>query len=528
MFTQVRQKMQNHFEEMVKVGTLFQVSIDRDKIWDIYLQSFEESKRQMNNCRYCRAFLRSSAGIVAIKDGKRISLWDFEPDDPEYNAAIAALRKYVNDLPITDVFLSDSRSCGTDKNFDVEADHYWHHWYLAYPSKVVTSKTSLGAKLNDFRTGKELLERGCKEITLDAAETVLELIQQGSLYRGTEFKPQVKKFVAIKKKADGIKNRKEKQNFFWVTSVSESPAVARIKNSAIGTLLENLSADMELDAAVKAFERVVAPANYKRPTALVTPKMVDAAKKRLEELNLVGALERRVLSDTDLTVNNSLFTYRRRGVSVLDVFEEAKTTSVINPKSLSKVEEVSAEDFVEKILPTAKCVRLLLENRHFGNFATLTGPKNPEDGNLFKWDNSFAWTYTGSVADSIKDRVKAAGGKVDGVLRISLSWLNTDDLDLHLYEPNGYRIYYGNKRTLSPSGGMLDVDCNISGESTEPVENIFWTNKPKNFGEYRVVVNNFNCRNPRANSGGFDVEIEYEGEVTTYSHRSNCLTGCNF
>ena len=52
--------------------------------------------------------------------------------------------------------------------------------------------------------------------------------------------------------------------------------------------------------------------------------------------------------------------------------------------------------------------------------------------------------------DSIKARVKARGGAVDGDFRASLSWHNSDDLDLHLREPNGFEIYYG--ATQSPTG----------------------------------------------------------------------------
>jgi hypothetical protein len=37
------------------------------------------------------------------------------------------------------------------------------------------------------------------------------------------------------------------------------------------------------EVAVAAFERMVAPTNYKRPTSLVTKEMVDKAKKTIEE-----------------------------------------------------------------------------------------------------------------------------------------------------------------------------------------------------------------------------------------------------
>ena len=51
--------------------------------------------------------------------------------------------------------------------------------------------------------------------------------------------------------------------------------------------------------------------------------------------------------------------------------------------------------------------------------------------------------------------VRTAG---TGKLQVSLSWNKPNDVDLHLYEPNGSHIYYADR--LSDNGGKLDVDSN--------------------------------------------------------------------
>ena len=148
---------------------------------------------------------------------------------------------------------------------------------------------------------------------------------------------------------------------------------------------------------------------------------------------------------------------------------------------------------------------------------SLVAPANAGAPNLFKWDNGFSWSYNGEVTDSIKERVKAAGGSVTGDLRVSLSWYNSDDLDLHVFEPGGGQIYFGNKRGRST--GTLDVDMNAYGKSDahHPVENVTWENE-RNIteGVYKVVVNNYNKR--MTDRVGFEVQMEYKGQVFNFAY----------
>lgn len=513
MFQEVKTKVQTQFAKL-SANPLFRVEVDRDKIWEVYLNAFAEDKKQENNCNCCKSFLRQFAGIVSIENGKIVTLWDFEVDDEEYKEPIKAVGRYVRSLPIAGIYMNDFKKCGTDKNLDQKRSILWEHFFIELPSSVV--KKDFGPVCADALDNKNVLKRSLEEITDDAVDTVLELIGQNSLYRGNEFAPLVKDLQKVKNKYKAIKGNSPKDNFCWLESRKISAATCRIKNSAIGTLLNNLSEGMELDKAVSAFEKVVAPTNYKRPTALVTPRMIEDAKKRLQELNLVGALNRRLLTNKDLNVKNSLFVHRatKRGG---DIFDQLKQESVVNPKSLSKIEEISIKDFAEKVIPTAKSIRVLLENQHLGNFVSLVGPQEEGD-TLFKWGNNYSWSYSGEVADSIKERVKAAGGNVDGRVRISLSWDNTDDLDLHLFEPDSHQVYYAGR--TGHSGCRLDVDANgQDGIREDPVENIYWPNLPTKEGIYKVVVNNYNKRGSQ--NVGYTLEFDVDGETHHWNFDNN-------
>ena len=524
MFSQIQKQVQAQFNKITaNGGTLFQVEIDKDKIWETYLGAFPEELRQGNNCNCCKSFLRQYAGIVGLINNQKVTLWDFVAEDGEYADAVKALHQYVVRQPITGIFLNSFAKCGSEKTPDPKKQVIWNHFFITVPAAFVKPVVSIGPAQSTALSSKDVFKRSLEEITTDSVDTVLELIGQNSLYRGNEFKGMLTEFRQAQTRFKAVKGADPKDNFCWTESVKTNGAVARIRNTSIGTLLNDLSGGRDLDSAVGAFERVVAPSNYKRPTALVTPKMVENAKARLQELNLIGSLNRRLLSDRDLTVANALFVHRSTE-SGGDIFDQLKKDTTVNPKTLAKVEEISIADFVSKVLPSSKSIRVLVENRHMGNFVSLIGPQNEEDNSLFKWNNNYSWAYSGGVADSIKEKVKTAGGKVDGVLRISLAWHNHDDLDLHVIEPGGHEIHFRNKGRTSPTGGVLDVDMNAGGGTTrEPVENITWASQPKREGEYTAFVRNFARR--ETDGTGFEVEAEYDGETYNFSSKSNGATG---
>ena len=73
-----------------------------------------------------------------------------------------------------------------------------------------------------------------------------------------------------------------------------------------------------------------------------------------------------------------------------------------------------------------------------------------------------------------------------GDVQVSVSWDAPSDVDLHVVEPNGNDIYYGNPS--SSTGGQLDVDsnaaCSIDGRQ---IENIRWSGQAP-AGTYTVRV----------------------------------------
>lgn len=515
-FKQFQQALQAQLKTMEATG-LYKVNVEKDIIWDTYLDSFPEGtnnmykERREYDCNCCKQFVRNAGRIVTIKDGKMVSIWDITIDG-YYQEVANALSQLVKSKEISDKYFHYEQKVGsestTDDNFKT-----WNHLAVKLPSSAVMRKDSIPTTLNAFRTNQSTLLRSLNELTLDSAETVLELIAQNSLYRGEEHVRIVKTFVQLKREFDAAK---DKALFCWTKS-GELGGVSNIRGTVIGTLLDDLSSGVDLEKAVKSFEAKVAPTNYKRPTALVTKGMIESAQKKVVELGLEDSLARRFAVTEDLTINNVLFA-DRSAKAVMNVFDELKASTVQSSKLLEKVEEIGIEEFIKNVLPKVSTIEIMVENRHKGNLVSLIAPQTEGAPNLFKWNNGFSWSYNGDVTDTIKERVKAAGGNVEGDLRVSLSWYNPDDLDLHVYEPKGEHLYFRNKRNTK-TGGFLDLDMNgiDKHDDKAPVENLVWKDSRKmNEGVYRVVVNQWSKRmNDRE---GFEVELDFKGTSFVFSH----------
>lgn len=515
-FKAFRDRIEKQFDKMAQAERLYRVDIDKEAMWEHYLASFPEGtndifrERRVFDCRQCRHFVRRIGNVVAIgENGELISVWDIAAKG-FFKVVAARLSTRVKNAPIIARFSHDEPRVGIAFNVEPETMITWHHMSAAIADRFRISASETAAT----RTNAQVFERGLTELSPQSGQIVLELIEQNSLYRGAEFRPVAGAFVALQRDYRRLRSDRERNIYVW--RHADHPA-AVIRNTAIGTLLQDLSEGVDINGAVAAFESKVAPDSYKRSSAPITKAMVDNAVATLRDLGLEPALDRRFATIRDVSINNVLFADRSVSALMKDaltdlLMDEVKPTMSLD---LKKVEVVPIEDFITRVLPGADALEVLVENKHQNNFMSLTAPQHPDVAPIFQWDNNFAWSYNGNVTDSLKQRVKNAGGNVDGILRISLAWFNFDDLDLHVIEPNGNRIHFLSKS--SETSGKLDVDMNVSADTRAAVENITWSDARKMLrGTYQIVVHNYTHR--ERVDVGFEIEVEYGGVVTTFSY----------
>lgn len=541
-FKEFRNMISDHFKTMTKdVDRLFEVGVDKDEMWNTYLDSFPTGtneifrKRREYDCSCCRQFVKQIGSAVVIKNNKLETIWDLGIHDDKFEPVSKAMSDFVRRHCVTDVYVSKFKKVGTEYNYEQYEDgtmKKWEHFQIILDDKFVDKTArSIGDIKGGFRDTKNVFKRSLDEISMDALETVLELINSNTLYKGEEWKTILMEFKRYKKEYEKLSSDDVRDLYTWENSVKAGIAIGRIRNHSIGTLLVNVSNEMDLDTAVKKYEQIVAPTNYKRPKAIFTKKMLEDAKKTISELGYMDSLKRRFATLDDITVNNILFSNKdaaKRISDSSDIFGELEKQAVVNPRKFSRVEEITANDFIKNVLPSAKELEVLVENKHSNNFVSLIAPCNKDSKSMFKWNNGLSWAYSGNITDSdMKQNVKAAGGNVDGVLRFSIQW-NEDgrdncDLDAHCIEPNRNEIYFSNcrKPSLSSMTGQLDVDI-IHPNGKVAVENITWSDKSKmKPGVYKFFVNQYSgsARN------GFRAEIEFNGEIYSFDYSNSMRTG---
>lgn len=513
MFKLFGQAVKARFDEMSQ-HELFVV--DAPEIWEFYLTSFPEGtnpifrERTEHDCSCCKNFIRNLGSVVTIQDGEVSSVWDDLGILPHpYGQVANQLSGYVKNAPIKGLFRTKEPRYGQEHSrelLDGGEVRTWHHFegIIARNHRTATPEAVRG----QYSTNVDVFRRGLEEITAESLNIIDDLIGQNAIYRGQEFRSQVANFQILKIAYDSFDQQNTKDLFIWKEC---SKPAALFRNAVIGTLAQDLSNGVDLEKAVKAFESKVAPTNYKRPTAVITQRMIDDALTTLRDLGLENAVERRFARLPDVSVNNVLFVDNSVRGQMKDGLA-GLLAEAVKPREvkIKQSEDIGVKEFFDTVVPKAETIDLLLENRHLGNFVSITAPVRQDVKPLFRWNNNFAWSYDGDVADSIKERVKRAGGNTEADLRVSLAWYNTDDLDIHCRDPKGRHIYYGNKY------GILDVDMNVDSPVRDAVENMQWKKLgPKDSGTYQLFVHNF--RHRESTDVGFMLEVECNGQIQQFT-----------
>lgn len=559
-FKSFSEQIRLNFSNLQQNGNkLFKSSLSGNDLWDLYLASFKEGDNPVfrdpqsssHNDNLDKSFIRRYGNVVTMNaEFEIITMWDNVPES-KYSNSCREMSKTLKNSTIADVFFETFEELnslpyekctktqsvyrlGIEKNHKIysqeEADKfgvvkpgevYQFFHFNADLSKDFVDATgkSQASILSEYRASKEVFKRGLDEIPLDTLELVRDLINQGSLLDGETHLYKIEAIIPFKKVYSSL-SEKVKDNWSWITSYKL--AFAKFRNELIGTLCVELAEGVELNLACQTWNKRVDPANYMKAKAPITANQIKEAQTFVEENNYTESFNRRFATLEDINVDEILHSnIGKNEVKPASIFDTVKpTVSTRHKKSqFEGIEEVAIDKFMKDILPTCSSVEMFFENRMENNLVALTTADKSDSKKMFKWDNNFSWTYKGNLAGKsmIKEAVKTAGGKVDGVLRFSIMWADGDgdnsDLDAHCVEPDRNEIYFSDKRSYRTDGN-LDIDITQPGGRLA-VENITYPSLVKMMnGNYRFFVRQYSARSSR----GFKAEIEFNGEIFQYEY----------
>lgn len=491
--------------------------VPKDKVWETYLESIPAEhnpvfrERRAFDANYDKNFINKFGRLVFIVGGKRHTIWEVETGtffDQVAKDLQLLIEKETNSLSF---FLTNEKTGGHKPNLDEkDPSILWEHFYAETPSKLYNKTPSY--TLSGANTSLDVFNRSMNDYQLSALENVLELIDEGILYRGSEKRQTIEKWIKAKKEFDKANDKQA----FSAQYVAVHKNRSRFKSDVIEVLVSDLQSGVDLEKAVDRYGNLMDPANYRRTTSLVTPKMVEKAKETISNLGYMDSIYRRGAVDSDVPVTEKLYS-AREGIAV-DVFDDlsADARKRAGKINLDALQNIKLTDLINE-LGTARSLEILPNESLNTSQVVLTAPLYNDSPSMFSWGNSIGWAYVGSdTTDAIRERVKSAGGNVEGDVRVSLAWHNGDDLDLHavINDNRARKVYYGNKRS---SGGTLDVDMNAGRINTvDPVENIYWTDKREFPRHVEFYVDQYH---KRSNSNvGFDLQVVIGGSTTVYRY----------
>lgn len=488
---------------------LFRTSVS--DLFDTFLYYLPDACKQEYTCRACKHFVDRFGGLVFIKENgtTESAIWNIENIPGMFIEPITQMKEIVESVQVQDVFVSDYADLGT---YDTNG---FHHFSAKLPRVMINTSRVKNASQVSAEKAEDygMLKRALEKYSIPQIDQALNLLESGSLYRGSSYVAMCKWLKETKEKIASINDQPQHTNMIWKCAATAPNGFTHISGSMLGTLLDYIVDGDDFDTIKRKFETNMSAENYRRSQSAPTQRAVESAEKLIEKLGLADSLRRRYAKLDELPENEFIWkskTEKKEEVKT-GIFAGVQTKVVDSNETKSVIPQVTMtwDKFRKTILPTADKLEVKVDGTtHLMGMVTAAVP---ESENIMNWDNPFSWYYQSGIDSVIRERLEAKGAKYEGCeIRCSLIWNTRTDLDLHCICPDGVEIYFGHK---NHGYGSLDVDANVHGETVTPVENIRWPLGKVPEGRYKFFVNNYTNR---ATQNPYKLELEVNGKIYTY------------
>ncbi len=367
-----------------------------DGLFDLFLAHLPEESRQHYNCNACRAFVNRFGGLVTIEESGEIRQVMWDNNCPAlFQSSQLALVNAIYDARVSGVFLSKNKTLGTPVTGE------WTHMHAILPKvfeeRLHTVHEAVAEKKADFI----LLKQSMGEYPIEAINQALLLLRTDALYRSEKVLGVAEWFKSLHDACKAQKNGKLRDNLIWRAVALAPPGYCHLKNTMIGTLLDDIVAGMPIEDVSRRFAAKMHPLQYQRPQAAPTAGNIERAEAIVAKLGIERSLIRRFARLDEVQA-----VWRPRECQPdhkSGVFSHLAPKGKALIKTDAPMVTITWKKFAETVLPDALSMELVVPYR--GNFMAVLTAEHMDAPPIIQWDspecrNPFSWYqyHAGSYA----------------------------------------------------------------------------------------------------------------------------------
>ncbi|MFW9801185.1 MAG: hypothetical protein ACFFFC_00910 [Candidatus Thorarchaeota archaeon] len=381
--------LRSHFNDCIEVNPLLFTTNATD-LFQMFLDGLPEKERQHHNCRTCRQFVETYGNLVTIGGTTGMInpiMWRF-PKVNLYIESFKRIREYVSKSKVTGIFVSANSEWGTPCNSSEKSPvGEFHHMSVTPPASIVFKNCLLTPeqKMAEKREEYSMLIRSLKQFSMEDAMQAERILASETLYRDEKCLEGARWFHSVTKifrsEYSHVRN-----NLIWRKVAEAPPGFCHVKNTMVGTLLQDIKDGLSFETIKRRFDEKMHPLKYQRPQVPPKEGNIKQAEKVVKHSGSSKALERRFARLEEI---QTIWTPKVTKVQKQDNSVFGHLTSKNKNKSSKSIElptvTMTWEKFSRAVLPIADQIEFYVPYERRSYIALITAV-HPDAPPILQWD----------------------------------------------------------------------------------------------------------------------------------------------
>lgn len=354
---------------------------DAEGLFEAFLGGIPDEARQYYNCHSCKEFINKYGGLVTLTESGSVDSTLWSELAPEFfRQSMVAMNNIIMRSRITGVFVS------SDKMLGHPITGIWTHFHAVNPNPYQGRLYSANQVAADKRADFVLLKDSLREYPLTAVNQAVLLLKTDSLYRSEKVLGVAEWFQSLHKQLESVKNGKIRDNIVWKAVATAAPGFCHLKNTMIGTLLDDLVSGLDYEDVSRRFAAKMHPLQYQRPQADPTVGNIARAEEIVKKLGIERSLVRRFARLDEIQAMWKPFGDVKPKKATDGVFSHLTPKGQREPVRMTlPTQTITWKKFSEEILPITTSIELYVPD--YGSFCALVTAQYDDAPPIIQWDD---------------------------------------------------------------------------------------------------------------------------------------------